>query len=79
MANIRITPEVIADILRGRADYVKQKRMYYDSMYIDKNELVLKKGKKKLAVLEFPKTVNFNNGDTVTIMFESSMPIKIDT
>lgn len=79
MSNIRITQKALEDILRGRADYVKQKRMYYDGMYIDKNELVFKKGNKKIAVLAFPNTVDFNNGDTVTISFESSMPIKIGT
>jgi hypothetical protein len=77
MSNIIISKEAINDILTGHADYIKQKKMFYDNIYFDNKGIVFGKGKKKLAEVKIPDTVNFSQGDTITIQFDGSMPIFI--
>jgi hypothetical protein len=75
MSDILIKKIVIDDLFAGRADYIKKNKMFYNNIYFDNKEIVFGKGKKQLATVKLPGDFNFSNGDTVTINFESSMPI----
>lgn len=78
MSDIKISRRVFDDLFKGKASYIKKKRLFYDQIIFDKKELTFKHKRKALATLKLPEVISFDSGDTVTINFTGSMDIHFD-